>query len=159
MNTNNFKKHAKIYPEVTLSNENPDFEYVMNFDGCSKGNPGRAGAGAVIYKNGNEIWGGCEFVGINATNNVAEYAGLVLGLEQSIKENITHLLIHGDSVLVIKQMTGEYKVHGYNLIPFYNRAKELLKQFETVSFQHVYREKNVRADELSNLGLDLEPFK
>jgi ribonuclease HI len=156
MKTYNSKIYAKIYPEETKLTENYEFEYIMNFDGCSKGNPGRAGAGAVIYKNGIEIWGDCQFVGINATNNVAEYAGLVLGLEQATEENITRLLIQGDSLLVIKQMTGEYKVHGYNLIPFYNRAMVLLKQFEIVSFQHVYREKNVRADELSNRGLLLE---
>ena len=60
----------------------------MNFDGCSKGNPGICGAGAVIYHEDDEIWGGTLFVGINATNNRAEYSGLILGLQKALEMNI-----------------------------------------------------------------------
>ena len=91
-------------------------EYVMNFDGCSKGNPGPAGAGAVIYQNGIEIWGSCEFVGKKETNNMAEYAGLILGMKEAVHRNIRKIAIKGDSLLVIKQMRGEYKVKSENLL-------------------------------------------
>jgi hypothetical protein len=69
-------KIAKIYPEI---------EYKLQFDGCSKSNPGIAGAGAVIYKFNEEISSKIQFVGNNATNNAAEYTGLVIGLKEAIK--------------------------------------------------------------------------
>ena len=66
----------------------PEFDYKMKFDGCSKGNPGLAGAGAVIYLFNNEYWAESFFVGENFTNNHAEYAGLILGLQQAKKLGI-----------------------------------------------------------------------
>lgn len=128
-------------------------EYVMNFDGCSKGNPGPAGAGAVIYQNGIEIWGACEFVGKKETNNVAEYAGLILGMKEAVHRNIRKIAIKGDSQLVIKQMRGEYKVKSENLLHSFTQAKKLEKDFEVIMYDHVYRTENKRADELSNDGL------
>ena len=128
-------------------------EYVMNFDGCSKGNPGPAGAGAVIYQNGIEIWGSCEFVGKKETNNMAEYAGLILGMKEAVHRNIRKIAIKGDSQLVIKQMRGEYKVKSENLLHSFTQAKKLEKDFEVIMYDHVYRTENKRADELSNDGL------
>jgi ribonuclease HI len=129
------------------------FEYKLFFDGCSKGNPGPAGAGAVIYHNDIEIWSNSIFVGKRETNNVAEYSGLILGLEEAIRQNIKQLSVKGDSELVIKQVNGVYKVKSDSMIPLYNRVKELQKKFEKIEFVHVYRDKNKRADELSNIGL------
>ena len=128
-------------------------EYVMNFDGCSKGNPGPAGAGAVIYQNGIEIWGACDFVGNKETNNMAEYAGLILGMKEAVHRNIRKIAIKGDSLLVIKQMRGEYKVKSENLLESFAQAKKLEKDFEVITYDHVYRTENKRADELSNDGL------
>ena len=128
-------------------------EYVMNFDGCSKGNPGPAGAGAVIYQNGIEIWGACDFVGKKETNNMAEYAGLILGMKEASHRNIRKIAIKGDSQLVIKQMRGEYKVKSENLLHSFTQAKKLEKDFEVITYDHVYRNENKRADELSNDGL------
>ena len=130
-----------------------DIEYLMQFDGCSKGNPGKAGSGAVIYKNNNEIWGKSLFIGDKNTNNEAEYIGLIIGLEEAINMGIQDLYVEGDSLLVIKQMKGEYKVKAENLYKLYEKAKKLEKQLITVSYNHVYRDKNKRADELSNMGL------
>ena len=127
--------------------------YEMYFDGCSKGNPGSSGAGAVIYKNGEEIWSNSYFVGENATNNVAEYFGLIRGLKRAIKMNIHHLLVKGDSQLIIKQMTGQYQVKSESMVELYNIAKELETRFENISYEHVYRKYNKRADQLSNDGL------
>jgi ribonuclease HI len=127
-------------------------KYELYFDGCSKGNPGRAGAGSVIYKNNNEIFANSLFIGDEETNNVAEYTGLIMGLEVAIKNNIKVLNVKGDSLLVIQQMTGKYQVKSDNLCKLYKRAKVLEKCFISIDYQHVYRKDNKRADELSNIG-------
>jgi ribonuclease HI len=87
----------------------------LYFDGCSKGNPGPAGSGALI-KYENIIWRDFEYVG-NTTNNVAEYKGLILGLKQLKFLNITKVIVKGDSMLVINHMIGKYKVNAPHLIP------------------------------------------
>jgi len=128
-------------------------EYVMRFDGCSKGNPGPGGAGAVIYKNHVEIWSAYDFVGTRTTNNVAEYHGLLLGLKNAISLGIKDIKVQGDSLLVIKQMNGEYKVNISHLTKLYEEAKNYEKQFKSVTYYHIYRTLNTRADELSNQAL------
>jgi ribonuclease HI len=138
----------KIQPVQILS------DYVLKFDGCSKGNPGIAGAGAVIYKDDEEIWCDCKFLGNKITNNESEYEGLLLGLIQSKKMDIQNLLIQGDSQLVIKQMKGEFKVKSPNLILLHETCMELTKTISVVNFQHIYRQHNIRADELSNIAVE-----
>ena len=110
-----------------------EFDYKLFFDGASKGNPGLAGAGAVIYDEEEEIWHGSKFIGENATNNEAEYNGLIIGLNKAIDLNIKSLLVNGDSLLVINQMKGDYKVKSKNLVDLYNEAKELEKMFDYIS--------------------------
>jgi ribonuclease HI len=127
--------------------------YEMYFDGCSKGNPGLSGAGAVIYENEEEIWANSYFVSDNATNNVAEYFGLIRGLKRALKMNICSLIVKGDSQLIINQMTGKYQVKSESMIELYEIAKKLEENFETINYQHVYRKYNKRADQLSNEGL------
>ena len=134
-------EEAKVFPEPN---------YTMNFDGCSKGNPGLAGVGAVIYCLDDEIWSGSLFLGKNATNNQSEYTGLIFGLQQAIDMKIKTLTVKGDSQLVINQMTGKYKCNSDNIIELYKKAKELEKEFEKIYFVHVLRNLNRRADELSN---------
>jgi ribonuclease HI len=131
-------------------------ETILYFDGCSKGNPGPAGAGAVIYKNGEEIWADKIFVGVNETNNVAEYSSLLLGLNEAHNMDIKELLVRGDSLLVIKQMKGEYKVNSESLRILYNKAKELETMFDSIEYEHIYRSNNTRADQLANEGLGVE---
>lgn len=130
-----------------------EFDYKMNFDGCSKGNPGLAGAGAVIYHFNNECWSKSFFVGENFTNNHAEYAGLILGLQQAAALGIKVLLVEGDSLLVINQMKGVYKCRSSNLFELYEKAKNLESKFEKIEYRHVFRNKNTRADELSNIAI------
>ena len=134
--------------------EKEDIQYVLYFDGCSKGNPGLGGAGAVLYKDGEEVWGSSQLVGEKVTNNVAEYCGLIMGLQEVFVRKIKSILVRGDSQLVIKQMKGEYKVKSSSLVEYYQQAKLLEKYFDKIVFEHVYRDKNKRADELSNMALD-----
>lgn len=139
------KRPEKIYPE---------FDYKLMFDGGSRGNPGLSGAGAVIYNFDKEIWAETFFVGENATNNHAEYAGLILGLQQARALEIKHLKVEGDSLLVINQMKGDFKCRSENLIELYDKAKEIASYFEVLEFNHVLRNKNKRADQLSNIAID-----
>jgi len=131
----------------------PVLEYSLKFDGCCKGNPGPAGAGAVIYKNNNEIASVYAFVGDKATNNIAEYHGLIIGLEKAHELGIKNLAVMGDSKLIIEQMKGEFKVSSQNIIGFYKRASGLSKLFDEITYEHVIRKENARADELANMGL------
>jgi ribonuclease HI len=133
----------------------PEFDYKLMFDGGSRGNPGLSGAGAVIYHFDKEIWSDSLFVGVSTTNNHAEYAGLILGLQQSKLLNIKHLKVEGDSLLVINQMKGHYKCRSENLIDLYNKAKDLASYFEVIEFNHVLRNNNKRADHLSNNAIDI----
>lgn len=148
-----YKGGIKIFPETMYRAPKPETDYILYFDGCSKGNPGPGGAGAVLYYKGEEIWGASKFVGIRATNNTAEYGGLILGLQEALVREIRELTVRGDSQLVIKQMRGEYQVKSQKLLEPYTNAKTLVEYFENISFEHVYRDKNKRADELSNMAL------
>jgi ribonuclease HI len=125
--------------------------YLLRFDGASKGNPGKAGAGAVIYLNNKEIWNTSKYIGNNFTCNYAEYYALVIGLEEASKRNINDLYVEGDSQLVINQLKGKFRVKSQNLIDLYARAKLLSNSFEIITFTHIYRTHNQRADELANL--------
>lgn len=140
------KNEVRIFPRC---------EFLLQFDGCSKGNPGLAGAGAVIYSNDNELWGKSLFVGKKNTNNEAEYTGLIIGLKEALSMDIKTLHVEGDSLLVIKQMNGEYKVRSENLIHLYKEAKQLSGKFEDITFTHIYRKDNKRADELSNIAIEI----
>lgn len=136
--------YAKIYPET---------EFVLYFDGCSKGNPGPSGIGAVLYKNGIEYWSSYEYIGEKKTNNEAEYRALIMGLETAIKHNITKLTVYGDSLLIINQVNDNYKINNINLMELYQHVELLKSSFSFISFSHVYRKNNKRADYLSNLAL------
>ena len=127
------------------------------FDGCSKGHPGAAGAGAVIYANNKEIWSRSIYVGNRETNNLAEYTGMLLGLNEAVRLKIRVLVVKGDSEVVIKQMLGKYKVKSENLLYIYEQAKDLEKHFDKIDYIHVYRHLNARADALSNEGLTKVP--
>jgi ribonuclease HI len=142
----------KIITKSTDSKIYPICDYTLNFDGCSKGNPGLAGIGIVIYNKGIEIHSACKFIGIK-TNNQSEYSALIFGLEEAIKMEIDQISIFGDSQIVINQVNGIFKIKSDNLIELNKKANDLKKQFKYIEFNHVPREKNKRADELSNIAL------
>ena len=123
-------------------------------DGGARGNPGPAGYGVrVEAADGTllaELHGG---LGI-ATNNVAEYNGLLAALKWAVDHDEREIHIRADSELLVKQMRGEYKVKHPGLQPLYVRARLLVMELDKVVFEHVRREHNKDADRLSNLGMD-----
>ncbi|MEE8319308.1 MAG: ribonuclease HI family protein [bacterium] len=121
-------------------------------DGAARGNPGEAGAGAYMKLPGCEPAGRGEFLG-NATNNVAEYKALLLGLEMANNLNIKAVEIYSDSELMIKQMTGEYRVKNEDLKTLFSLAHQAAGCLESVSYSHVPREENVEADRLANMAI------
>jgi ribonuclease HI len=124
--------------------------YTLFFDGASRGNPGKAAAGAVLYGSDKTIVGEVStYLGVK-TNNQAEYIALVLGLQKAITLGIKNIHVYGDSLLVIKQMKGEYKVKNAKLLVYYKNATTLAKSFESISFTHVQRHLNAVADKLAN---------
>lgn len=128
--------------------------YALYTDGASRGNPGRAGAGAVILdEKGQEIAAGAEYLGI-CTNNVAEYKALISGLRLAMETGCTALNIFLDSELIVRQLTGRYKVKNATLKPLFNQVQQLLQRLTTFSITHIPRAKNSRADELANQGID-----
>jgi ribonuclease HI len=127
----------------------------LYFDGASKNNPGKSGAGYWIeYSNSFcnlETCGGYKYLGIQ-TNNVAEYNGLIIGLKNVIKvDNYSNsnITVYGDSKLVIEQMKGNWKVKSDNLIPLWKEAQELIKNLK-INFVHIDRSLNCKADKLAN---------
>mgnify|MGYP001587740187 FL=1 len=124
--------------------------YTLFFDGCSKGNPGESGAGAVIFCDDKEVYTESFFLGDRETNNVAEYTGLIMGLSYAVNNNMDTLIVKGDSNLVIRQMKGEFQVKSPKLMPYYQEAKNLSDKIKNICYEHVYRDNNKRADELAN---------
>lgn len=125
-------------------------------DGGSRGNPGpAAGAAVLLDPNGVTIEEVHEYLGI-ATNNVAEWTGLLLGLQAARERGIRRLAVRLDSELVVKQLRGEYRVKNAGLLPLYQRARALVRGFEVIDIKHVPRKQNAVADRLVNLALDLQ---
>lgn len=124
-------------------------------DGGARGNPGPAGAGAVIYDGKKLIAELKKYLG-EATNNVAEYEALILALSDAKKKNLVSrsIEIRMDSELIVKQMKGEYKVKDKNLKVLNGKVRELLQDFSSVAFVHVRREENKEADALVNEAID-----
>src|SRR5688572_22501546 len=126
----------------------------VEFDGGSRGNPGPAGIGIVLRAaDGTPLVTLGRFIG-RATNNVAEYQALIVGLEKAAELGAKKILIRGDSELIIKQMKGEYRVRHPELKPLYEEAYHLLHQFKEAKLEHNFRHKNTLADKLANLAMD-----
>jgi ribonuclease HI len=123
-------------------------------DGGARGNPGPAGYGVHVEAADGallaELHGG---LGI-ATNNIAEYKGLLAALRYALEQGHRRVHIKADSELLVKQMRGEYRVKNEGLKPLFLEAISLIRKIGEVTFEHVRREFNKDADRLSNLGMD-----
>ena len=127
---------------------------IINCDGAARGNPGPAGAGAVVVDDAGHVLAEvAEGLG-ETTNNVAEYTAAIRGLEEAERLGARRVLLRSDSQLLINQLTGRYRVKTPHLVPLHRRIRELVMRFERVTFEHVPRERNGEADRLANLGVD-----
>jgi ribonuclease HI len=123
-------------------------------DGAARGNPGPAGAGAVIVSpDGHIVAKIGKFLG-DSTNNVAEYMGLILGLKRAKAMGIKELEVLSDSELLVKQLQGEYAIKADHLMPLHQEAKALLEGFPSIQLRHIPREENAQADAMSNRAID-----
>jgi len=127
--------------------------YIIYCDGASRSNPGEASFGVSINLNNKEIDTLKEYIGI-ATNNVAEYRGLIAALEYCVKNNINDVEIYLDSLLVVQQVNKEFKVKSKKLGDLYSYSLTLIEKIKNVNVIHIRREYNKRADELANEALD-----
>lgn len=128
--------------------------FTLYTDGGARGNPGPAGAGALLLDgNGKEIEAISAYLG-KMTNNQAEYRALLLGLQAAIDNDVCELDVRMDSELIVKQMKGEYKVKHPDMKVLYAQAKLLVATFDTISFHHIRRELNTDADALVNQAID-----
>jgi ribonuclease HI len=124
------------------------------FDGGARSNPGPAGYGVYIVDDQGTVLAELHgSLGI-ATNNVAEYRGLIAALQWAVDNNLTAITIKGDSLLIVEQMRGNYKVKNEGLKPLHLQARMLVMQIGNVKFEHVPREQNTDADRLSNVAMD-----
>jgi ribonuclease HI len=127
---------------------------VVNVDGGARGNPGPAAIAAVVQAPGGEVIAERgERIG-RATNNVAEYKALLLGIELAAGLGAPQLELVGDSELVVKQVKGEYKVKDATMRELHTQVKQALRDFDRWSIRHVRREQNAEADRLVNEALD-----
>jgi len=127
---------------------------VAYIDGGARGNPGPAGYGVRIEQpDGTLIEEFCESIG-TATNNVAEYRGLIAALEWAKQRGLKRLHVRSDSLLLVQQMLGHFKVKHPGLQPLYAKAHLLAHEIGRVAFEHVGRAKNADADRLANAAMD-----
>ena len=127
---------------------------ILFADGAARGNPGPAGSGAVLLdEQGHVIAEITKHLG-HATNNVAEYTALIIGLEEAQRRGVDDIDVRMDSMLVVRQMQGLWKIKHPNMKPLALRAGALLASFPKRTIEHVPREENLIADALSNKAID-----
>ena len=128
--------------------------HLLYCDGAARGNPGPAAIGYVLYGPDGAVieeLGGA--IG-DATNNVAEYQAVIAGLEAARRHGVQRLEVRLDSLLLVRQVSGEYRVKAAHLKPLRRKVAELLAGFESAGVAHVPRADNARADALANAALD-----
>jgi len=127
-------------------------------DGAARGNPGPAGIG-VVLRDGTKIVAEIgAYVG-KTTNNIAEYMALIRGLEEALIRGFKDVHVFSDSELLVRQMNGEYKVKHENLVPLHYHILEMVNRLESFSIKHVTRDKNMDADRMANIGIDIHQKK
>lgn len=129
--------------------------HVLHCDGAARGNPGPAAIGAVLFAPGRLEPAAIisERIG-SATNNVAEYRALIAGLQAALAAGVERLVVRLDSELLVRQLTGSYRVKAPGLKPLHREATALAARFGSIAFEQVPRERNDLADDLANAALD-----
>ena len=139
-------------PAAPSSSPSSPLAAVLSVDGGARGNPGPAGAGAVL-KMGEKVVRLGEYLGV-ATNNVAEYRALLLGLKAAAELGVTEVEVRSDSQLMVRQLSGQYKVKNAALMDLYFSAIKKLSGFSSSTITHVPREENKEADKMANMAID-----
>jgi len=140
-------------PPHSLSGVPAILKITAYVDGASRGNPGPAGFGVFITTDAGDIIEIAGYLG-TTTNNVAEYAGLLDALATAQAEGATEIDVISDSLLLVQQMLGKYRVKHPNLIPLHQKARQLASGFRRFSIRHTLRAGNKEADRLANLAVD-----
>jgi ribonuclease HI len=130
-------------------------ELEIYIDGASSGNPGPAGIGVVILKDNSLIKNISEFIGITS-NNAAEYMALIWALQEALIQRVDRVKINADSLLLVNQMNGRYKVRDSYLKVLYNQVIHLISGFKEVKISYIPRDKNIRADKLAEKAIKRE---
>ncbi len=147
-------KGKSLFGDTAPEPKPPAAAYRANIDGGSRGNPGPAAYGVVIRDGRGEIVARLKkYIG-RATNNVAEYYGLIAAMDYAQSHGVRAVRVESDSELLVKQMRGQYKVKSADLQPLFERAKKMSQAFDSFRIDHVYREQNREADALANEALD-----
>jgi len=128
--------------------------HVLYADGASRGNPGPAAVGAVLYAPGGEVVAEVSEAIGETTNNVAEYRALIAGLQAALDLGVDRIRVRLDSLLLVRQVRGEYRVKAPGLQPLHRRVRALESRFAAFAIEHVRRELNTVADGLANAALD-----
>ena len=131
--------------------------YKLYVDGAAKGNPGDAGIGAILLDNeGNTVFSVGRYIG-KATNNQAEYRGLILGLEKTLANGAKDVVVFTDSELMVRQITGQYRVKDAILKRNHARVCKLLESFRSFQIQYIPRQENREADRLASQAATSPP--
>uniref|UniRef100_A0A2P2KA95 Uncharacterized protein MANES_15G104700 n=1 Tax=Rhizophora mucronata TaxID=61149 RepID=A0A2P2KA95_RHIMU len=154
--TDPLKNHIKfdIQAEAQPLSQDPH-SCILEFDGASRGNPGPAGAGAVLRRDDGSLI--CRLrKGLGkATNNAAEYGAIILGLEHALMKGYTKIRVQGDSKLVCLQVQGSWEARHPNITGLYEQTKMLMTRFNSFQISHMQRKHNMEADAEANLAIAL----
>jgi len=131
----------------------PSGQVTVRTDGGARSNPGPAGIGFTVEQGGGELFGGGAFIG-SQTNNVAEYAAIVWGIENCLAAGYRDILVLADSELVVKQLGGQYRVKNAGLKPLYAAAVRVAGGATTIQYRHIPRAENAVADAYANGAMD-----
>jgi ribonuclease HI len=146
---------ARLFQEAAALFEKADAgTWRLYVDGASRGNPGPAGAGAVLYDPGGQKQGQVSRYLGETTNNVAEYQALLRGLELALNQGVKNLQVLADSLLVVQQIKGAYQVKTPHLLPFWREAQKTLQKFDACAISHLDRSLNQEADRLARQAID-----
>lgn len=127
---------------------------VVYTDGACRGNPGPSGAGWVICTLEGQVLGeGCAYLG-RCTNNEAEYLAAAMGLTAAQQFGVADIVLRADSELLVRQVTGRYKVRNPRILPLYNALMQVAHSYSAFAAEHVRREFNAAADAQANRGID-----
>lgn len=149
---------SKLFEHIKRESPNDTHEkLIIHSDGASRGNPGKAGIGIVIFDgDGRKVEEISEYIG-ETTNNVAEYKSLITAAKRALEYGVKEVIFKVDSELIVKQIYHKYRVKAPHIIPLYRELQGMLVKFQEWEVIHVPREENFCADALANMGIDSSP--